>query len=470
MRIALSLLLLFSALSVSADRVNAGPNVIIIMADDQGYQDLGCFGSPKIKTPHIDRMAREGMRFTDFYSGAPVCTPSRASLLTGCYAARVGNLPVLFPNSRRGLNPSEITIAEMLKAKAYATACIGKWHLGHQEEFLPLRQGFDTYFGVPYSNDMTLDPTKPLAKDIVLREGVTLETIKNHRKKNLVPLMRDTEIIEYPVDQNTLTKRYTEEAIQFIAANKDRPFFIYLPHTMPHIPLYATPEFEGKSEVGLYGDAIEEIDASTGRILDTLRELELDKRTFVVFTSDNGPWKLAQNSWVKGNKNRRVGGFAHPLRGYKFSRFEGGMRVPTVMWWPGRIPAGGTCSEVVASMDLFPTCAELAGAKVPDDRVIDGKSIVALLEGRAGATSPHEAFFYGTEAVRVGEWKLKGKALFNLKTDISETTDVAAEHTAVASRLGKLLAAFRAELKENRRPAGGPPPKPRKPRKPRKNR
>jgi arylsulfatase A-like enzyme len=460
-------LLLSFVLLTCVGSLDAGPNVIIIMTDDQGYQDLGCFGSPKIKTPHIDRMAREGMRFTDFYSGASVCTPSRAALMTGCYASRVGNLPVLFPNSQRGLNPDEITIAEVMKSKGYATACIGKWHLGHLKQFLPVSQGFDTYYGVPYSNDMTIDPTQPLANDIVLREGVTLETIKKQRKRNLVPLMRDAEIIEYPVDQNTLTKRYTDEAIRFIQANKERPFFIYLPHTMPHIPLYATPEFEGKSEIGLYGDCIEEIDASTGRILDTLRALKLDQKTLVVFTSDNGPWKLAKNAWVKGNKNRRVGGFAHPLRGYKFSRFEGGMRVPTVMWWPGRIPANRTCSEVVASMDLMPTCAELAGAKVPDDRVIDGKSIVSLLEGRDGAKSPHEAFFYRTEGVRVGEWKLKGKALFHLKTDIAEAKNVAAEHPEVVSRLGKLLADFKADLKKNGRPAGGPPPKPRKPRKPR---
>ena len=284
------------------------PNVIIIMADDQGYQDLGCFGSPKIKTPHIDRMAKEGMRFTDFYSGASVCTPSRAALLTGCYASRVGNLGVLFPRDNRGLNPSEITLAELLKTKGYATACIGKWHLGHHKEFLPTSQGFDSYYGVPYSNDMTIDPKQPLADDIVLREGVTMEMLKDHTKKNLVPLMRDDKIVEYPADQSTLTKRYTEEAIHFIKSNREKPFFIYLPHSMPHIPVYASPEFEGKSEIGLYGDSIEELDWSTGRILDTLRELQLDRNTLVVYTSDNGPWKLAKDSWVKGNLNRRVVG------------------------------------------------------------------------------------------------------------------------------------------------------------------
>ena len=301
----------------------ATPNVIIIMADDQGYQDLGCFGSPKIKTPHIDQMAKEGMRFTDFYSGASVCTPSRAALLTGCYASRVGNLGVLFPQDARGLNPTEITIAELLKTKGYATACIGKWHLGHHKQFLPTSQGFDTYYGVPYSNDMTLDPTQPLANDIALREGVTAESIKTHQKKNLVPLMRDTEIIEYPVDQNTLTKRYTEEAIKFITTNKEKPFFIYLPHSMPHIPVYASPEFEGKSEIGLYGDSIEELDWSTGQILrnppqaearsEHTRHLHLRQRPMEARSEflgerqhqPSGRWLCASSPWLQVQPTRR---------------------------------------------------------------------------------------------------------------------------------------------------------------------
>ena len=459
----LSSSLLALSMAASLPLSAATPNVIIIMADDQGYQDLGCFGSPKIKTPHIDQMAKEGMRFTDFYSGASVCTPSRAALLTGCYASRVGNLGVLFPRDARGLNPTEITIAELLKTKGYATACIGKWHLGHHKQFLPTSQGFDTYYGVPYSNDMTLDPTQPLANDIVLREGVTAESVKTHQKKNLVPLMRDTEIIEYPVDQNTLTKRYTEEAIKFITANKEKPFFVYLPHSMPHIPVYASPEFEGKSEIGLYGDSIEELDWSTGQILETLRKLKLDQNTLVIYTSDNGPWKLAQNSWEKGNTNRRVGGFAHPLRGYKFSRLEGGMRVPTVMWWPGRIPADKTCREVVASMDLFATCAEISGAELPTDRVIDGKSLIRLLEAKEGAKSPHDTFFYRTAAVRSGKWKLIKGQLYNLEADIGEATNVAEKHPNVVTRLSALLAAHKKDLSENTRPPGGGPKKPRKP-------
>jgi arylsulfatase A-like enzyme len=460
--LALSLAVFSATIFFVPAQAASTPNVIIIMADDQGYQDLGCFGSPKIKTPHIDRMAKEGMRFTDFYSGASVCTPSRAALLTGCYASRVGNLGVLFPRDKRGLNPDEITIADLLKTKGYATACIGKWHLGHLKEFLPTSQGFDTYFGVPYSNDMTLDPTQPLANDVVLREGVTLENIKSRVKKNLVPLMRDTEIIEYPADQNTLTKRYTEEAISFIKKNKEKPFFIYLPHTMPHIPLYATPPFEGKSKIGLYGDTIEELDWSTGQILETLRKLKLDQNTLVIYTSDNGPWKLATNSWVKGNMNRRVGGFAHPLKGYKFSRFEGGMRVPTVMWWPGRIPAGKECNEVAASMDFLPTCAALSGAKLPEDRVIDGKNLLPLMEGRKGAKSPHEAFFYRTEAVRSGKWKLKRNELYNLEVDAGETKNLAASNPEVVKRLSGYLAAHKEDLAKNKRPPGGPPKQPRK--------
>jgi arylsulfatase A-like enzyme len=231
---------------------------------------------------------------------------------------------------------------------------------------------------------------------------------------------------------------------------------------MPHIPLYATPQFEGKSEIGLYGDTIEELDWSTGQILETLRKLKLDENTLVIYTSDNGPWKLASNSWVKGNMNRRVGGFAHPLKGYKFSRFEGGMRVPTVMWWPARIPAGKECSEVGASMDFLPTCAALAKAELPSDRKIDGKNLLPLMEGRKGAKSPHEAFFYGTEAVRSGKWKLKGRELFDLREDIGETKNLAGDNPEVVKRLGGYLAAHKEDLSKNKRPAGGPPKQPRK--------
>jgi arylsulfatase A len=450
--------LLGAAMMVGITRANAEegrkPNVIIIFTDDQGYQDLGCFGSPNIKTPNIDRMAEEGMRFTDFYSGASVCTPSRAALLTGCYPERVGNLGVLFPNRTQGLNPEETTIARMLKRKGYATACVGKWHLGHHKAFLPTSHGFDAYYGIPYSNDMGIDKSMALADKVVWRKGITEETFRKG-KGGGPPLMRDTKVIECPADQNTLTKRYTEEAVKFIEANKDNPFFLYLPHTMPHIPLYATPEFEGRSDAGLYGDCIEEIDWSVGRILETLRRLGIDKNTFVAYSSDNGPWKLKGNATdkVKGNKNRKIGGSALPLKGYKFSKWEGGMRVPTVMWWPGRIPAGTECREITGTIDLLPTIAAISGAELPEKK-IDGKSIVPLLEGRENASTPHDAYFYRTAAVRSGNWKLINGGLYDLSKDISESNNVAKDNPEVVARLKALLTAHKAELNQNRRPAG----------------
>ena len=430
------------------------PNFIIIFVDDQGYQDLGCFGSPNIKTPNIDQMAKDGMRFTDFYSAASVCTPSRASLMTGCYPERVGNLNVLFPQDNIGLNPEETTIAKMLKANGYATACVGKWHLGHLKEFLPTSHGFDSYYGIPYSNDMTIAADMKLAKDIVLLENQTLETLKRPNK-NLVPLMRNEEVIEYPADQNTLTKRYTQEAIRFIKKNKSGNFFLYMPHTMPHIPLYASPEFEGKSDAGLYGDCIEEIDWSVGQIIKTLKAEGIDKNTFIVYTADNGPWDLPGNDTakVKGNRNRRIGGSALPLRGYKFQRWEGGMREPTVMCWPGRIPAGKVCGELAGTIDILPTMAALSGAKLPEKK-IDGKDITPLIEARPGAKTPHEAYFYRTKGVRSGNWKFIEKKLFDLSTDISESKNLAAENREVVERLKKLLEAHQAEMEKEKRPRG----------------
>ena len=448
----LSLLCLGQLLASAASK----PNVIIIFTDDQGYQDLGCFGSPNIKTPHIDRMAQEGMRFTDFYSAASVCTPSRAALLTGCYPERVGNLGVLFPNRTKGLNPEETTIARMLKSAGYATACIGKWHLGHHKEFLPTSHGFDRYFGIPYSNDMGVDRNMVLSKEMVWRNGATEEKFRSSRgRAGGPPVMRGTEVVEWPADQNTLSKRYTEESIAFIEENKDQPFFLYLPHTMPHIPLFVTPEFEGKSEIGLYGDCIEEIDSGVGQILDKLRDLGIDKDTLVVYTSDNGPWKLKGNATdkVKGNMNRNIGGSALPLKGYKFSKNEGGMRVPTVMWWPGRIPAGKDCREVTGTIDLLPTIAAISGACLPEKK-IDGKSIVPLLEGTEGAKSPHEAYYYRTQGVRSGKWKLLGGSLYDLSEDIGESKDLAKDNPDVVERLKGLLADHKAELAENKRPAG----------------
>ncbi|MFP6668382.1 MAG: sulfatase [Pirellulales bacterium] len=442
-----------SPLDASAGGNERLPNFVIIFTDDQGYQDIGCFGSPKIKTPNLDRMAGEGMKFTDFYSANAVCSASRAALLTGCYPPRVSISGVLFPRHKVGLHPDEITIADLLKQRGYATACIGKWHLGHKPEFLPTRQGFDSYYGIPYSNDMTIDPTMDLADGCVLRQGMTAERIRQEKpKRNWVPLLRGAKVIEYPVDQSTLTKRYTDEAVQFIKTNRSKPFLLYLPHTMPHIPLFASPQFKGSSARGLYGDTIEEIDWSTGQILETIKSLGLDEQTLVIYTSDNGPWKLPNGR----------GGNAEPLRGYKFQTYEGGMRVPCIMRWPGKIPAGKTCSEIAATIDMLPTLAKLAGTVAPSDRIIDGRDIWPLMSGTKDAKTPHDAYYYyrGTtlQAVRSGKWKLrleKRKAeLFDLHADVSETTNLADQKPDVAGMLKQQLATFDQQLKANQRPAG----------------
>ncbi|UCG46406.1 MAG: sulfatase, partial [Phycisphaerales bacterium] len=349
--------------------------------------------------------------------------------------------------NKKGLNPDEITIAEVLKTRGYATACIGKWHLGDQPDFLPTRQGFDYYYGIPYSNDMG----KPQGSG-----------------RPPLPLLRNEEVIEAPANQNTLTKRYTEEAVRFIAANKDRPFFIYLPHTMPHNPVHASDSFRGKSANGRYGDAVEEIDWSTGQILKTLKDLDIDNRTLVVFTSDNGA-------------SNRFGGSNAPLRGFKGSTWEGGMREPCVMRWPGRIPAGKTCQQIACTMDLLPTFARLAGAAVPADRVIDGRDIWPMVAGKKDATSPHEAFYYyqmdQLQAVRSGKWKLHlplkpkkrnwGKpepqgplALYDLGADVAEKNNVADKHPEVVKRLLALAEKAREDLGDldrkglHQRPAG----------------
>jgi arylsulfatase A len=440
-------------------RAEGPPNFVLIFTDDQGYQDVGCFGSPDIKTPNLDRMAEEGMKFTDFYCGAPVCSASRAALLTGCYCARVSVTGVLFPRHREGLNPEEETIADVLKPLGYNTACIGKWHLGHHPEFLPTSQGFDSYYGIPYSNDMTIDPQMRLADDIVLREGMTAERVRSEKpRRDWVPLMRNEEVVEYPCDQTTLTKRYTEEAVKFIADNKDEPFFLYLPHTMPHVPLFASDGFRGKSKKGIYGDTIEEIDWCVGEILKALKDAGVDDNTLVVFTADNGPW-LSKGAH---------GGCALPLRDGKFTTYEGGMREPCIMRFPGRVPAGTVCSEVAATIDLLPTFATLADAKIPTDRVIDGKNIWPLMAGQADAKSPHENYFYRGMAVRQGKWKLHLKVrstaksqpagpvpqLYDLSADISETNNLADENPEIVERLKKLIEEHNQEIAENRRPIG----------------
>jgi arylsulfatase A len=434
-----------SCIGRAAGRVGPDtPNFVIFFTDDQGYQDVGCFGSPSIRTPNLDGMAAEGMRFTDFYSAAAICSPSRAALLTGCYPPRVGITKVLFPRDTIGLNPKEATIADVLRARGYATACIGKWHLGHLPEFLPTSNGFDSYFGIPYSNDMDGVEGKNRNLDRAWRQ-------KDYSPWN-VPLMRNQEIIERPANQRKLIERYTDEAVQFIQANKEKPFFLYLPHTMPHIPLFVSDPFYFEDVKRAYTTTIEQIDFSIGRIFAALKEAGLDERTLVVFTSDNGPW-LAK---------KHHAGCALPLRDGKFSTYEGGMREPCIMRWPGRIPAGTVCGQVCGTIDLLPTFARLAGAKVPSDRVIDGKDIWTLMAGTPGATSPHEAYFYyrGTrlEAVRSGKWKLrrvkKITELYDLEADIGEKNNLANTHPQIVQGLTRTMEEFDRQLKAEARPPG----------------
>ncbi len=454
--IVVSLLAIFCALgAAAADK----PNVVIIFNDDQGYQDLGCFGSPDIKTPRVDQMAREGMRFTDFYVAAPVCSASRSALMTGCYPQRVGVQGVFFPNrGHQGMDPKYVTIAETLKSAGYATAAIGKWHLGDAEEFLPTNQGFDSYYGIPYSNDMHPAKDMKYADDCLFREGQSLQTLKAafagelkngspKSLKNKVPLMRNTECIEFPADQTSITRRFADEGIQFISGSvtSGKPFFLYLANSMPHTPLYASAQFIGKSQRGLYGDVIEEIDFNTGRILDHLKQLGVEENTIVIFSSDNGPWL------VKGDHS----GSALPLFEGKFTSWEGGCRVPCVIKWPARIPAGSVCSELASTIDLHPTLARLAGAELPQME-LDGKNIIDLMTAQKGAKTPHDYFFYVQrgEAVRSGDWKYHKKkhfttmgdgrdkvepALYHLKDDIGETESLIGEYPEIAARMARAL-------------------------------
>ena len=425
------------------------PNIIIVFTDDQGYQDVGVFGSPLIKTPNLDNMAANGIKFTDFYAASSVCSPSRAALLTGSYPPRVGVPKVLWPNLPGGLNNQELTIADMLKTKGYNTACIGKWHLGDEAQYLPTKQGFDSYYGIPFSNDMSVNPKSKVSEHILFREGMTIDSLREEKwRGRRVPLMRQDEVIEYPVDQSTLTKRYTEEAVSFIKENKDEPFFLYVAQTMPHVPLYASPNFKGKSARGLYGDVIEELDWSMGEILNTLESLNLDENTLVIFTSDNGPWRLKNGE----------GGSALPLRGHKFETLEGGMRVPMIAQWKGKIKPGSVTDKVASTIDLLPTIAYLTDAEV-SDKPMDGKNIWPLLSGNEKAKSPHEknGFYYykesTLEAVRKGDWKLRITkdcvALYNLKEDISENTNVAAANPKIVKKLQKMMTEFDADLKAN---------------------
>jgi arylsulfatase A len=418
------------------------PNFVLILADDMGWGDIGVQGATGFATPNIDRLAAEGTRFTSFYAPNAACSPTRAAILTGSYAPRVGIPHVLGPRSRRGLNPQEITIAEVLRDRGYATVAVGKWHLGDHPAFLPTAQGFDSYFGLPYSNDMS--PVKA----------------NNPRERaNLwyppLPLIRDTTVIEREPDQTQLVRRYTEEVVGFIEYNADRPFFAYLAYSLPHVPLWASERFKGSTERGLYGDVVSEIDWSVGEIMATLRRLGLDRRTLVAFTSDNGPWLVFGNH----------AGSSGPYREGKATTFEGGHRVPGIFHWPGRIPAGRVTDAFATGMDFLPTFAALAGDTVPADRVIDGHDIWPLLAGTTEET-PYEEFFYfrggQLQAVRSGKWKLHvphryptlvggeagrdgfpgrevtgqiGLVLYDLEADSAETTDVSTKHPDVVARL-----------------------------------
>ena len=432
---------LFFAVAYAGER----PNIVVILADDMGYSDIGSFGAKDFETPHLDRMAREGRRFTDFYVGGPACTPSRAALMTGCYPVRAGfadqvayrsdgtfsQSRVLWPNSRFGINADEVTIPEVLCDAGYATGMIGKWHLGDEPKFNPVHHGFMEFFGAPYSHDM-----KPY---YYLRGNKQLPEV---------------------VDLDHHVRRYTEEALAFVHKHRSEPFFLYVAHHNPHTPLVASENFKGKTKRGAYGDAVSELDWSVGQIINDLRKLKLDERTLVIFTSDNGPWL------VRGE----LGGSATPLRGGKGTTYEGGVREPCVMWWPGTIPAGTVCHEVAATMDLFPTFASLAVAKLPSGRTIDGHDIRPLLTDDQ-AKSPWEALYYylGNElhAVRSGQWKLRAKnnffneniyrkdapkdleipeALYDLRLDPGEQKSVLKDHPQVVKRLRGYLRDARADL------------------------
>ena len=430
------------------------PNFVIVFIDDMGYEDLGCFGTPIMRTPNIDRLAREGMRLTSFYA-QPICGPSRTALMTGCYPLRVAERD----NKKRHhpiVHHKETMIPEVLKSRGYATACFGKWDMaghsqrGFQPDLMPNHQGFDYYFGTPSSND------------------------------GFVDLYRNTELVERKADMATLTHRYTQEAIDFIKRHKDHPFFVYIPHTMVHVKLAASSKFAGKSRRGIYGDCVEELDFETGRLVDTLKECGVVDNTYVVVTSDNGPWLSYNKDFRDGSLPTDRGGSAGPLRSGKVSTWEGGVRVPTVVWAPGRVPSGRTCDKMASTMDLLPTFAALAGAQMPDDRVIDGRDIRHLLAGQFDESDPGRTYCYyldqHLQAIRQGPWKLHlprphkapwldrvglwpgrhigpkdaigfdSPLLYNLDTDIGETTDVASQHPQVVEHLFELAEQARADI------------------------
>jgi arylsulfatase A-like enzyme len=429
------------------------PNIIIIYADDLGYGDLACYGHPSHRTPNLDRMAAEGTRFTEFYSAAEVCTPSRAALLTGRYPIRSGMCDyqkrVLLGKSKGHLPAEEVTIAELLKERGYATGIVGKWHLGvwsNNPDGHPSKHGFDMVFGVPHSNDMNPAKGAPKAARKRLDQDAAWWN---------TPLYRGTEIVEQPADQATLTRRYTEEAVSFIAKNKAQPFFLYFAHTFPHIPLFASEKFRGKSGAGIYGDVVQELDWSVGEVLEALRREGIEKKTLVVFSSDNGPWIMME----------KAGGSAGMLREGKGSTWEGGMRVPAIARWPGKVPAGVVQREVATTMDLFATFAKLAEAETPKDRPIDGVDISPLLFGNGRVERGAYFYYRGQElyAARLGPWKAHfvtrtgygpdpaephdPPLLFHLGDDPGEKFDVAAEHADIVSQIAEAVAKHRAGVK-----------------------
>jgi Arylsulfatase A and related enzymes len=444
--------LFFASLAGAQERVNIqSPNIIVIFTDDQGYQDVGVFGSPDIRTPHLDKMAAEGVRFTNFRVAQAVCSASRAALLTGTYPNRLGIHGALDHQSNHGLNPAETTVAEVVKQKGYRTAIFGKWHLGHHQEFLPTRQGFEEFFGLPYSNDMwPYHPERP-----------------NYYPQ--LPLYENETVIDTLDDQSMLTTWYTERAVDFIERNRDTPFFLYVAHSMPHVPLFVSDRFKGKSEKGLYGDVIMEIDWSVGQILGALKTQGLDEKTLVIFASDNGPWlSYGDHS-----------GAAHPLREGKGTSWEGGIRVPCIMRWPGQLPAGKIQPEPAMTIDLLPTIADIIGVPLPP-RPIDGLNIWPLMTVQAGAACPHEAYFIyynrnELQAVLMDEWKLylphsyrtigreqafrndgiplkyemikvTAPELYNLKQDVGERTNVAENYPEVVEKMLNLAGEARADM------------------------
>lgn len=437
------------------------PNIVIIFTDDQGYQDLGCYGSPLIQTPAIDGMAREGLKLTDFYVSASVSSASRAGLLTGRLNTRNGVKGVFFPESE-GMPSEEITLAEALKEQGYATGCFGKWHLGDLKGHLPTDQGFDKYFGIPYSNDMYIGPSQKFASNAVFREGYTLSEAKadqdfvrnapnratiKKRLNSVSPLFEGDEIIEYPCDQSTTTRRYFDKAIEFVGQNKEKPFFVYITPSMPHIPLFASEQFRGKSKRGLYGDVVEEIDWNVGRFLNYLDQQGLAESTLVIFASDNGPWL--------GYKEDS--GSADPLRGGKFSYYEGGVRVPCILRWKGTIPAGVTSDAIIASIDLFPTIMHYAGCRSFRQK-IDGVDISSFLENPSLRLRDEYVYVKGGEVhgIRKGDWAYLPKTgnskfkegdvpeLFNLKRDIGETNNLHLEYPEKVKELQEVMQLYQA--------------------------